>query len=253
MSILALDTATPATAVAVCDPARGLRLAARDDPPPDTRPRHATRLLPLIDELLAELGSFEGASDGWDAIDLIAVGTGPGTFTGLRIGIATARALARARGIPLAGISTLRSLALNATDGPALNAADGAEPAADVVAAVLDARRGEAFAAAWRPLAVQRGEPLLAPVALAPATLAAELSRLAPRVLAVGDGAVEFRAILERSGVSIPEDGSELHRVTAINHCRLAGTARQGEPDRVHPEYLRIPDAELNRRNRAKL
>jgi tRNA threonylcarbamoyladenosine biosynthesis protein TsaB len=107
LRILAFDTATPATVVALCGPG-GEAEEARDDPPPGRRPGHATRLMPLA------VGLLEQAGIGWDDLERIAVGIGPGTFTGLRIGIATARALARARGIPLTGVSTLHSVALNA-------------------------------------------------------------------------------------------------------------------------------------------
>jgi tRNA threonylcarbamoyladenosine biosynthesis protein TsaB len=175
---------------------------------------------------------MDQAGSDWDAIDRIAVGVGPGTFTGLRIGVATARALAGARGLPLVGISTLRSLAHNAP-------ADRTGP----VAAVLDARRGEVFAAIW-----QRGKSLLSASALAPGALARELGSLPEAALAIGDGALAFRAVLEPSGAFIPEDDAELHRVTAISHCALALEQRAGAPDEVLPDYLRLPDAELSRR-----
>jgi tRNA threonylcarbamoyladenosine biosynthesis protein TsaB len=234
MRILGFDTATRATAVALTDPEHGLALEARDDPPAGERPGHATRLLPLIDELL---GRAEG---GWERIDRIAVGVGPGTFTGLRIGIATARALARAREIPLVGVSTLLSLALGAA---------GTDPV-DAVLAVLDARRGEVFAAAWRPAELDRPErALLSAQAIGPQQLAELVPGLGAATLAIGDGAVEFREVLERSGASIPEDDSQRHRVTAINHCRLAGDRDAGPPDRIRPDYLRLPDAEIARRS----
>ena len=85
----------------------------------------------------------------------------------------------------------------------------------------------------------------LDPRALAPIALAERLQTLGSSVLALGDGAVEFRAVLERSGASIPDDDSELHRVSAINHCRLAAGLRAGAPDEIRPEYLRLPDAEI--------
>ena len=100
---------------------------------------------------------LERGGSGWDGLDRIAVGVGPGTFTGLRIGVSTARALARARGIELIGVSTLESLALAA-----------AEAAPEAVVAVLDARRGEVFAAAWETSGQELGQRLLDPVALAP-------------------------------------------------------------------------------------
>jgi tRNA threonylcarbamoyladenosine biosynthesis protein TsaB len=119
------------------------------------------------------------------------------------------------------------------------------------VVAVIDARRREVFAAGWRLGAREPGEAsspgerFLEPRALAPADLARRLEALRSTVLAVGDGAVEFRAVLESSGASIPDDESELHRVSAINHCRLAASLRAGAPDEVRPEYLRLPDAEI--------
>jgi tRNA threonylcarbamoyladenosine biosynthesis protein TsaB len=218
MRILAFDTATAATAVALAD--GDTALERRDDPPAGARPGHTARLMPLIVELLAEAGWD------WDQLDRIAVGVGPGTFTGLRIGIATARALAQARGLELVGISTLESLSLNSD--------------ADHVCAVLDARRGEVFAAAWK---LRRR--VLAAAALDPVALT-EL--LAPGTLAIGDGAVAFRGVLEGSGARIPDDGSHLHRVTAVNHCRLGLLADPGDPTAVRPDYLRLPDAELARK-----
>jgi len=245
LRILGLDTATRATSVAMIEDGPPPReLEARDDPPPGARPRHAMRLLALAAEVLDE------AAVGWPEVDLIAVGVGPGTFTGLRIGVATARALARARGIPLTGVSTLHSLALNASrDG---QRRDDVE----VIIAVLDARRGEAFAAAWRQDEIARtgspGTPLMAPAVYTPRALAARVGGLHAASMAIGDGALAFREVLERQGTFIPEDHSELHRVTAINHCRLARGLRGGAPDEVLPVYLRVPDAEISRRAAAQ-
>lgn len=232
MRILAFDTSTRATSAALLDTETGLELALRDDPPPGARPRHAGTLLPMISQLLERSGA------GWEAIDRLAVGRGPGTFTGLRIGIATARALAYARGLELAGISTLRSLALNGAG----------DDRARTVLALVDARRGEAFAAAWRHGEINAGEPLLEPSALSRESLEEVVARLPPAVLAIGDGAIEFRGVLERSSALVPESDARIHAVTAINHCRLASAATVLDPDEVLPEYLRVPDAELTRR-----
>jgi tRNA threonylcarbamoyladenosine biosynthesis protein TsaB len=218
MRLLAFDTATAATAVAVAD--GDSVLERRDDPPAGARPRHTSRLMALIAELLEEAGWD------WDQLDRVAVGVGPGTFTGLRIGIATARGLAQARGLELVGVSTLESLSLNAD--------------AENVCAVLDARRGEVFAAAW-----SRRRSVLQPATLDPVALA---ERLSPGTLAIGEGAVAFRHVLERSGALIPDDGSDLHRVTAVNHCRLGLLAEPSDTDAVRPEYLRLPDAEIARK-----
>jgi tRNA threonylcarbamoyladenosine biosynthesis protein TsaB len=238
--ILGLDTATRATAAAVVRDGDGggaaFELEARDDPAPGSRPQHATRLLGLVAEVL-ERGGVD-----WEAVDRIAVGVGPGTFTGLRIGIASARALSRARGIELVGVSTLQSVACNA-------AATASRERAEAVLAVLDARRGEAFVAGWPAGGIAAGDTeLVAPRACDPEALAAVVSKLGRATLAVGEGAVEFRAVLERVGALVPGDESELHRVSAIAHCRLALGMRASSPDQVHPAYLRLPDAEINRR-----
>jgi tRNA threonylcarbamoyladenosine biosynthesis protein TsaB len=240
--ILGLDTATSATAVGLLELGPdGRELTAierRDDPPPSTRPRHTAALLELA------LAALDGAGAGWGDLDLIAVGTGPGTFTGLRIGIATARSLAHARGIPLVGVSTLRSLAA----GAAVTAAARER----TPLAVLDARRGEAFAAAWAdPGGADKasGAPLIAPTALAPERLVEVLQDDGGSWLAVGDGALRFEPILQAAGVVVDDD-AQRHRVSGLEHCRLATGIEPESPDQVLPQYLRIPDAELTLRAR---
>jgi tRNA threonylcarbamoyladenosine biosynthesis protein TsaB len=214
--LVALDTASPATVTGVMR-ADGSIVEARDDPPPGSRGEHASRLLVLAEQALRESGT------GWGEVERIAVGVGPGGFTGLRIGIATARALAQANGLPLVPVGSLAALAAG-TDGP--------------VAAVLDARRGEVFAAVY-----DAGRELLAPAALAPQALAARLAELDPPVQAVGDGAVRFRQELERAGVAVPADGSAAHRISAAPLCRLGAVGEPAERDRLLPDYRREPDA----------
>jgi tRNA threonylcarbamoyladenosine biosynthesis protein TsaB len=236
VKILAFDTATIATTAALLDTVGDMEIEARDDPSPGQRPGHTAKLLPLVAEVLDRAGCD------WGDIDRLAVGVGPGTFTGLRIGVATARALAQARQVSLVGVSTLQSLALGAADGLADDRS---------VLGVIDARRGEVFAGAWPAPAPSGGawEPALVPTALAPDALADVVRQLGAGPLAVGDGAVAFRAVLECSGAVIPEDASQLHRVSALNHCRLAGTqAPPPDQDGIRPQYLRLPDAELARR-----
>ena len=211
--ILGFDTATPSTAVALWSPDHAVE--RRDDPPPGTRPAHASRLLALIEEVLG---------GDWSAVERIAVGIGPGGFTGLRLGIATARALSQARGLPLVGVSSLAALA-----APAVM---GSDPRQTPVVAVIDARRGEVFAAS---------PGVFDPVALAPEALAA---RIEPGSLAVGDGAVRFREELERAGAVVPADGSPLHRVSAIEICKLGATGQPAGRDALLPDYRREPDAQ---------
>jgi len=242
--ILAFDTATRATTVALSGVGQVVYVG-RDDPPPGQRPGHVTHLLPLV------AGALECAAIGWDDVDRIAVGVGPGTFTGLRIGIATARALAQARGIPLVGVSTLQSLALAGPRAGLLTPrSEGLPPGLDVVLPVLDARRGEVFAASWRiDEAEEFDSALLTPRAIAPEALAELVAPLGASTLAIGDGAIAFREVLERAGSFIPEDDSPLHRVTAAHHCRLAKRLSATVPEAVRPDYLRAPDAEIARRN----
>jgi tRNA threonylcarbamoyladenosine biosynthesis protein TsaB len=240
LALLAFDTATRATAVAWQSAAGEGTLDARDDPPAGVRPRHTTCLLPLIAELLERSGTS------FKQLERIAVGIGPGTFTGVRIGIATARALGHALAVPLVGVSTLESLAVSvehvytrSMDRP------------DAVVSVIDARRGEVFAAGWSLTGGGRvrlfGVRAIKPDELAE-FLGASGQLVLDRTLAVGDGALAFRNILESSGVAIPDDESECHRVTASSHCRLAWSLQGRPPDEVHPCYVRLPDAELGRR-----
>ena len=208
--ILGLDTATASTAVGLWAPG-GPEIERRDDPPLGARPAHAGRLLLLVEEVLA------AAAADWDAVERIAVGVGPGSFTGLRLGIATARGLAQARDLPLVGVSSLAALAVGAD------------------LAVIDARRGEVFAAATGRFG---------PVALAPEELAA---RIEPGWLAVGDGAVRFREPLERAGAVIPADDASQHRVSALQICRLGAEEQPADRDALLPDYRREPDAKPHR------
>jgi len=109
------------------------------------------------------------------------------------------------------------------------------------VLAVIDARRGEVFAAAWRG-----AERLLEPVAIAPEELAARLAAgplAAP--LAVGDGAVRFREQLERAGAAVPADRSPAHRVSALQVCFIGAAGEAAGRDGLVPDYRREPDAAL--------
>jgi tRNA threonylcarbamoyladenosine biosynthesis protein TsaB len=229
MIVLGFDTSTSSTVV-------GLRLTgantyeARDDPEGGERPGHATRLLPLAHGLLCEAGL------GWDAITRIAVGVGPGTFTGLRIGVASARAIAQSLCVELVGVSSLRALSY-AANMDTFDQRTGVLP-------VIDARRGEVFAAAYE------GElELIAPQALPPNEVGELIERGEARTslrswIAVGDGAVRYRGALERPNLLVPDLGSVLHRIEASAICELGAQATCADTP-VLPDYRRRPDAEI--------
>jgi tRNA threonylcarbamoyladenosine biosynthesis protein TsaB len=218
--VLGIDTATSATAVA-------LRLSdgsvseARDDPPAGAHPGHATRLLGMAAELL------DGAGISSRELDRIAVGSGPGAFTGLRVGVATARGLAQSLAAEIVPVSSLAALART---GP------GGRP----LLAVIDARRGEVFAA---PFASPAG-PQLAPAAVLAPDRVGELA--GEDAVAVGDGARRYRSELEAAGLEVPPDEDAAHRLRAAAVCELGlELDPSGDYQSVVPDYLRRPDAEL--------
>ena len=216
-AVLGFDTSTAATAAAVVMPDGGA-VEARDDPVPGQRPAHADRLLTLIERVLDQ------AKIGWEDVERLAVGVGPGGFTGLRIGVATARALAQARDLTLVAVGSLDALAA------------GVSPAeAGEVAAVIDARRGQVYAATWRGATCT-----LEPTALDPEALA---KRVGPGTLTVGDGAVRFREVLEGAGAAVPADDSPSHRILGANVCRLGAAGEPTDRDALVPDYRREPDA----------
>ncbi len=198
MLTLAFDTATNVATSALVDD--GEVLAERSS--------RAVTLLEDVDALLRQGGAH--ARD----LDALAVGIGPGSFTGVRIGLATARGLALALDLRGTGVSTLDALAAGAP---------GATP-------VVDARRNEVFALVHGAAAV-----------LAPADLHVE-----PGETCVGDGAIRYRALLEAKGAVVPPDDDERHQPRARFHAQLAGAL--GPVDSIEPLYLRDPDAKKSTR-----
>lgn len=226
MIVLAFDTATADTAVGLSIEGNTAR-TARHTPAPGERPGHVAELLGLARGLLFDAGLS------WTDVERVGVGTGPGSFTGLRIGVATARALVQAGGQELVGISTLEALARGASAPPAAAERD----AVPNVLACLDARRGEAYVGAW-----SRGALLSEPRTAAPEEFAGLL--IAPGSWrAVGDGSVGFRSELEAAGAHVPPDDSALHHVDGARLCELALEASPAGRDTLEPEYVRAPDA----------
>ena len=225
MLILALDASTPVTTVALA------RADARADAGAENREVLAEisvssrgpsggaseALLPAIHAAL------DSAGEELSSVGRVLCGVGPGTFTGIRIAAATARALALGTGAALAKNSTLDALA-----APALSCRGD-------VLAVVDARRGQVFARRY-----SADGPTTGILCAKPRELFVEGD-----LLVVGDGAVRYREALGGIG-RIPPDGSPLHRVSAVGHVISADLSPVAARDLV-PIYVREPDAEVRR------
>jgi tRNA threonylcarbamoyladenosine biosynthesis protein TsaB len=196
-------------------------------------PAAGRRVLEAAHHLLAATGI--GLRD----VDRIVVGVGPGGFTGLRIGLATAHALGQALGRPVVGAVSLEALAVGIAER-----AD----AGDVVVPAHDARRRELFAAAYRVTANGGLIEVIAPVAISGDALADRLgswARAGTRVLAAGTGAHLARDALTAAGVEIAPKGSWAHRLRA---AALVSRVDAGAGRAPEPLYARLPDAEVNLR-----
>lgn len=194
MLILAFDTATDIATIAL----------VRDGHVLGERVSRAVKILGDADALVGEADAAPGDVDG------IAVGTGPGSYTGLRMGLVTARALSLSLGAPVAGVSTLAALAAGAP---------GAQP-------VIDARRREVFT-------LVGGEP---------ACLPAKNFDVESGNTYVGDGALLYRGVIEDRGGGVPPDDDPVHVPWARLHAALA--REFGPAELAEPIYLRAPDAE---------
>jgi len=209
--ILALDASTSVTTVALANDREVLAEVSA------TARGASETLLPAVHAALDLAGEDLGS------VDCVLAGVGPGTFTGIRIAAATARALSAGTGVSLAKNSTLDALA-----APALSCSGD-------VFAVLDARRGQVFARRFSEAGPTTGIYCVRP----------EEVSVEGRPFVVGDGAVRYREVLSGLG-RIPSDGSPLHRVTAVGHVISADLTPVG-PEELVPIYVREPDAEVRR------
>ena len=211
MLILVLDASTPVVAVALAkdrEVRAEISISARGA---------SEVLLPAVDAALSLAG------EDLTRVERLLVGVGPGTFTGIRIAAATARALSLGTGAALSKNSTLAALA-----APALSCHED-------VLGVLDARRGQVFAQRFSGIG-----PITEISCARPEELPA---KDAP--LIVGDGAVRYRGELSALG-PIPPGDSPLHRVTATGHVLSADLTPVGAEELI-PTYVREPDAEVRR------
>jgi tRNA threonylcarbamoyladenosine biosynthesis protein TsaB len=190
--------------------------------------RHAETLVPAIDFLCRQSGIA------LDDVSLIAVDVGPGLFTGMRVGLAAAKAFAQALHVPMIGISSLDLLAFPSRHVDR------------VVVPVIDARKGEVFYAMYRqvPGGVQQVvEPSVGPVE----ELVADLLARSEDVLCVGDGASRYREeILD--GFHCEIGGDERPSAGPLVQLAHARALREEwvNPRDVEPVYLRAPDAQIN-------
>ena len=220
--IIGFDTATEDTVVGALDGDR-VAFEFRGSPPEGGRPSHSADLAGAIEEAAIALG-------GWDRVERLAVGVGPGTFTGLRIGIATAHGIRLSSPIEVVPVCTLTSLSA------------GIEaPAGGSRIPVLDARREEVFLAAYD----EAGRELIEPSVGPPSELFGTVVASVPDPVAAGPGALRFRSDLEEAGLITPDPESREHRLSGTAVCR-SGIARRPSPlkEPIEPIYLRAPDAE---------
>ncbi|MDR1960678.1 MAG: tRNA (adenosine(37)-N6)-threonylcarbamoyltransferase complex dimerization subunit type 1 TsaB [Gracilibacteraceae bacterium] len=240
MNILTIDTTTAVTALSLCT---GARLTGESFL--HTERPHSERVLPLIEQLLDSCGLRPAD------LDLIGVARGPGSFTGIRIGIATAQGLAQALGIPALGLCSLDIMSWAGWGRP------------EDIVVLLDARRDEWYMARYRWASGEDGwrrEPLEAPQAVAVSALAARLAARPGDVILAGDGAE--RAGRELAGVpgarvrALPPEAALARGAYAAREARrcLAQGAPSGEGAalwQVEPYYIRLPEAEVRARARA--
>jgi len=224
--VLALETSTAQSGVALATDEGVLAAATLGA----QRGRaHAEFLAPAIAFCLERAGA--GVPD----LTAVAAGLGPGLYTGMRVGIATAATLAAARGLPVIGIASLDLLAFPVCHARRL------------VCATVDARRGELFWAFYRPSpggVQQVTEHRVGPVG----KLAGELSALEEDVLCVGDGAAAHRAALEAAGAEVGAGGTDHPTAQALAELAVPRLRRGegGPPGGLRPVYLRRPDARIN-------
>jgi len=224
--VLGIETSTPETSVALGSEAGTIAAAVLAS----GRPQHE-EVVPAVEQLL-RWGEVLLSSVGG-----IAVGLGPGLFTGMRVGIAIGKTMAQVLGVPIIGISSLDLLAFRERN------------ARRRICAAIDARRGEVFFAFYRPVpggvARETGFEVGAPT-----RLASELEAAGDDILLVGDGAIRYRRALESAGTSIEFGSPSSAYPSAEALVELAVPRFQREEhDRLYdvtPIYVRKSDAEIN-------
>jgi len=227
MRILAVETATLAGSAALLEDGQVIGETSLEIPV-----THSERLMAMVDRLLQECGRDI------EKMDALAVSIGPGSFTGLRVGIATIKGLALTLGLPVAPVPTLDALASNL-------------PFADAtVCPLLDARKGEVYCSLYR-WREDRMERLWDYLALPPQAVA---ERLAPPVIVIGDGVPACQPFLSQLGPGVRVAPASHSAPSAAVVGLLGGAAFAAghavAGDALQPLYLRPSEAELKARHR---
>lgn len=226
MLVLAIETSTPQTSVAL-----GTQQGVLASQLVSWGVGHSEAVVPALNHLL-ELTQVRP-----EQLSGIAVGLGPGLFTGLRVGISTARALAQVLRVPMVGIGSLDALAFSV------------RYTRSRIGAVSDAKRGEVYYAFYRPVpggVARESEYLVGP----PERLAADLEASGEETMLVGGGALLHRRILEQSGTPLELATISTAFPGAVELLELALPRFEREetsrPEQVVPHYVRKSDAEIN-------
>jgi tRNA threonylcarbamoyl adenosine modification protein YeaZ len=220
MRILAIDTSLPAVSVCVFDSDARQVLACETTP---MQKGHAEALMPMIDRVVS------GVSEGFASLDRVAVTVGPGSFTGIRIGVAAARGIALACGIEVVGVSTLAALATP------LLFAEGEE----IVAAAIDALHGNIYFSAY---GASSGRVLASPRLVSLVDACNLLS--AGQVVAVGTGAAALRDKARDLGAEIGlADREPWPDIVAVAKLGVVADPRNAP---ARPLYLKAPDVTLS-------
>lgn len=221
MKILAVDTSSAVASCAITD---GDKLVAERIL--NNKMTHSQTLMPMIEAMFKE--SELSLSD----IDLFAVANGPGSFTGLRIGVSAVKALAHSVNKPCTGVSTLEAMAYNLVYSPYL------------VCPIMDARRGEVYTALYR-FNSDRAETIISDTAMPAAEIAEEIKRLGEKAVFLGDGVPVHREciknILKENAIFAPV---HLNAQRASSCAYAAQNKEQIKYSMLAPVYLRKSQAE---------
>ena len=230
MLILALESSAKAASAAVARDGTLLDLEFRND-----GLTHSVTLLPMAEQALARCGLSL-----WE-LDAVAVSCGPGSFTGIRIGVSAAKGLCWGAEKPAIGVSTLEAMAWNAVDAQA----EG------IVCCAMDARRSQIYNALFR---IENGRPqrLTEDRAIGLDALAAELSSAEKTIFVLGDGAMLCYNYLSERSIPVTLAPEELRLQNAWGVCRAAEGLTPASAAELLPRYLRLSQAERERLERLK-